>query len=111
MTYSSHSGRRAVERAGDDAADHVGELLGRARRRHGVVADVEVDVEVGILDPVRQVEPERHLHQSAAERRQLVDALEDDLLGRLEPGTARRAARVVDVQRRDVTERRSASPC
>ena len=78
MTYSSHSGRRAVERAGHDAGDHLGQLLGRARRRHRVVADVEVDVEVGVLDPVRQVETERHLHQAAAERRQLVDALEDE---------------------------------
>ena len=58
----------------------------------GVVADVEVDVEIGILDPVRQIEAERHLDQPTAKRSELVDALEDHLLGRLEAGTAGRAA-------------------
>ena len=77
----------------------------------GVVADVEVDVEVGVLDPVRQVEPERHLDEPAAERRQLVDAFEDELLRRLDTGAAGHAGRVVDVQRRDVAEGRSTSPC
>ena len=82
-----------------------GELLRCARRRHGVVADVEVDVELGILDPVREVEPHRHFDEPAPERREQIDALEDDLLGRFQAGTARRASGVVDVQRRHVTER------
>ena len=66
------------------------------------MADVVVDVEVRVLDPVRQVETERHLHESATERCQLVDALEDDLLRRLHAGSARRTLRVVDGHRSDV---------
>ncbi len=94
-----------IERARVDAADRLAELLGCARRRHRVVADVEVDVEVGILDPVRQVEAERNLDEAPAERRQLVDAFEDQLLHRLDTGPAGHAGRVVDVERGDVTER------
>ena len=93
-----------VERAGDDAADRLGQLLRGAGRWHGVMADVEVDVEVGILDPVRQIETEGNLDQTPAERSELIDPFEDGLLGRLEPGTARRAGGVVDVERRDVAE-------
>ena len=93
-----------VEGPGLDAADHLAELFGSAGRRHGVMADVEVDVEVGVLDPVRQVQPERHLDQPAPERGELVDALEDQLLGRFQPRAARCAARVVQVERRDVAE-------
>ena len=37
-----------------------------------MVADVEVDVEVVVLDPVGQVQAERHLDQAAAERGELV---------------------------------------
>ena len=106
MTYSSHSGRdRSSGRAWIRQTTSAS-CSRRARRRHGVVADVEVDVEVGVLDPVRQVEAERHLDEPPAERRQLVDALEDDLLGRLDPGAAGRALGVEDRHRRDVAEDR-----
>ena len=77
-----------IERAPVDAADRLAELLGSAGRRDRVVADVEVDVEVGILDPVRQVEPERNLDEAPPERRQLVDPFEDQLLHRLDTGPA-----------------------
>src|SRR5204863_8931374 len=43
----------AVERAGEDASDGAGELAVVAGRRDGAVADVEVEVEVGVLDPER----------------------------------------------------------
>src|SRR4051794_37672267 len=33
------------------------------------MADVELEIEVGIIDPVRVSEVERHGHQAAAERR------------------------------------------
>ncbi len=69
-----------------------------------MVADVEVDVEVGILEPVRQIEAERHLDQASTKRGQQVDAFEDGLLGRLEPGAAGRAGGVVDVERGHMTK-------
>jgi hypothetical protein len=48
---------------------------------------MEVQVEVRVLDPVRVVDPERHLHEPPAERRQQVQALRDE------------AADVVDLER------------
>ena len=97
-------GTAAVQRPGDDPADHFGELFRRAGCGHGVVADVEVDVERGIFDPVWHVESEGHFHQTAAERCEQMHALEDDLFGRFQPRAARRVRRVVDVQRRDMAE-------
>jgi hypothetical protein len=64
----------AVERAREDPRHGLGELAVAARRRHGGLADVEVEVEVGILDPVGVVEAERNADQPPAERRQQVDA-------------------------------------
>jgi hypothetical protein len=86
----------AVERPGEDALDGVPQLLVVAGRRHRGVADVEVDVEVGILDPVRIVEPERNRDEPARERRKEVQALTDEAgdacVGDL---AARRGRRVV----------------
>ena len=93
-----------VERPGVDATDHLGQLLRRAGWRDGVVADVVVEVEVGVLDPVRQVDPPWHVDQPAAEGGQLVDALENRLPRRLHARAAGSAGGVVDVQRRDVAE-------
>ena len=70
-----------------------------AGRRHRRLADVEVEVEVGVLDPVRVVEAERHLGELPAERRQHVDALADqpaDVLAAQR--AAGRGRRVVDRQ-------------
>src|SRR3712207_8075841 len=61
---------RAVERASDDPRDGLGELARVAGRRHGVVADVEVEVEVRVLDPVRMVEPRSEEHTSELQSRQ-----------------------------------------
>jgi len=58
----------AVERSGDDAADGLGQLLGVPGRRHCVMAHVEVDVEVRVFDPVRQVQTHGHLDQPPPER-------------------------------------------
>ena len=69
-----------VERAAVDATDDLAELLRRARRRHGVVSHVEVEVEVGVLDPIRQVEAERHFDEPTPERRQQPEAIGDELL-------------------------------
>ena len=32
-------------------------------------ADMKLDVEIGVLDPVRLIQPKRHLHQAAAKWR------------------------------------------
>ena len=98
-------GLGAVHRPGVDAADGVGQQLGRARRGDGVGPDVEVDVELRVLDPVREVEPERDFDEAAAERRQLLDALEDHPLRRVDPGPTRwRVLDVEDGHRRHVAE-------
>ena len=65
----------AVERRRVQVRDQLGELLVRAGGRHRNVSHVEVEVEVRVLDPVRVVEPERHLDDAAAERRQEVQPL------------------------------------
>ena len=95
---------RPVEVPGDDSTDDVGELLRVAWRWHGVMAHVEVDVEVGILDPVGEVETHGHLDQSSSERGEEIDAFENGLLGRLQTGAAGCARGVVDVQRCDVAK-------
>jgi hypothetical protein len=94
----------AVEWPGVDTADHLGQLLRGAGRGHGVVADVVVEVEVRVLDPVGQVDPERNLDQPATEGGQLVDALQDDLPRRLDARAAGGVGGVIDVQRRHVAE-------
>ena len=48
-----------VERTADDAGHELGDLLVAPGRRHRGVAHVEVEVEVGVVDPVRVVEVER----------------------------------------------------
>ena len=75
---------------------------------HGRVADVEVEVEVGVLDPVRVVEPERHLPQPPAQRLEEVEAAFD----LAPPGGERLVVGVVlglgvDGEARDVAELRS----
>ena len=45
------------------------ELAAAAGAGRADAADVVVEVEVRVLDPDRVVEPERHLHEPAAERR------------------------------------------
>jgi hypothetical protein len=81
---------RAIERPRDDACDLLGERMLVARRRGGGLADVEVEVEVLVLDPVRVVQAERHLGQAPAEGRQQVQALADEpadvLAGQSAPG-------------------------
>ncbi len=68
----------AIERAREDPRDGLGELAVRRRRRDGRLADVEVEVEVRVLDPVRVREPERHVHELPAERRQQVQPVGDE---------------------------------
>jgi len=58
----------AVERAGDDPGDELLDLLVRAGWRDRRVPDVELEVEVGVLDPERVVEAERDVAQPTGER-------------------------------------------
>ena len=95
----------AVERAGVDPADDIAELLRRAWRRYCVVTDVEVEIEVGVLDPVRQVEAERHLDEPATERHEQTEALLDEAAGADEELVGAEAGDVEEVERRHVPER------
>jgi hypothetical protein len=95
-----------VEGAGDDPGHGLRELLVVTGRGDRVVPHVEVDVEVLVLDPVRQVEAEGHLDEPAPEGVEAVEPFEDELLGDLVPATSGSGRRVVDRQRRDVAERR-----
>ena len=100
-----------VERAGHEAGHLDAQLAPVTGRRQGDVADVELEVEVGILDPVRVVEVERDAHEPLAEDAGLVQPLLDvveDPLERHPP--ARRRRRVVDRRRRHRPCGREASP-
>ena len=57
----------------DDARHLIAELVGGTGRSETDVADVVVEVEVGVVDPVRMVEPERDVDESATHRRQVAD--------------------------------------
>ena len=87
-----------VERAGVQPGDLDAQLAPVARLRQGDVADVELEVEVAVLDPVRVVELERHPHQPLAERPRDVQPLAVVLEDPLERDrSAGRGRRVVDV--------------
>ena len=45
------------------------ELAIIARCRERQLADMELDVEIGVLDPVRLIQAKGHLHQAAAKQR------------------------------------------
>jgi uncharacterized protein (DUF58 family) len=73
--------------------------------RHGRIADVEVEVEVRVLGPVRVVEPERDRHEPPPERRQQMDPLGHQAADVLELQlAARRRRRVVDGEAAHVPE-------
>ena len=95
---------RPIERAGDDAGDLLGELLLPTARRQSQLAHVEVEIEVGIVEPVGVIEPEGNLDEPPAQRRQQGQALlhqgGDVLEGEL---PARLGGRVQDRQPRHVT--------
>ena len=64
----------AVEQLGADLADQRAERVQVARRRQRDAVQVRVEVDVGVVDPVRVVHVQRHLHEPPLERRQQVDA-------------------------------------
>ena len=64
-----------VQRPGDEAADERRELIVAPGRRDRRMTDVEVDVEVGVRDPVRMVQAQRDLRQPPAQRLEKVQPL------------------------------------
>ena len=80
---------RAIKRAAEDPRHLLGELVVVAGRRQRQLADVEVQVEVAVFDPVAVVEIEGHLDQPPAERRHERQALGDEAL---QVGQVERAA-------------------
>ena len=94
---------RAVQRPCVDPRDLLGELMVIARRGQGQFAHVVLEVEVGILDPVRVIEAERNQREPPAERRQQMQALQQHRGHALRgQDTARCRGRVVDRQARDM---------
>ena len=94
---------RPVEGRDDDPGDLLGELHVVARRGDGDLPEVELEVEVGIVDPVGVVEVERVGHQLAAVDVEQVDALLEHLAD-LGIDVARPLPRLEDDDRRDVSE-------
>ena len=62
-----------VHRAADDARHLVGQLVDHSRTGQMDFADVEVEIEVRVVHPVRVVETQRHLDQSSAQRFEFTD--------------------------------------
>jgi hypothetical protein len=94
---------RPVERPGVDAGDLLGQLRVGPGRSQGNLAHVELEVEVGIVDPVAVVEVEGNRGEAPAEGRHQWEAFGDELLearqGQLAAGRGRR---IEDRQRPDV---------
>jgi hypothetical protein len=65
----------AVQLAGGERGDHLGQLGRPTRRAAGRRREVCVDVDVRHVDPHRDLQPQHGLLQAAAERRQQVQAL------------------------------------
>ena len=97
--HSSHSGRERS--SGRPAISAVSAASSRGPPGDGQrgAAHVVVEVEVGILDPQRVVQVERHRHQAAPERRQQVHPL------------AQQVAHPVDVERDRAPSTGRGSPC
>jgi hypothetical protein len=68
---------RAVERTLEDPRDLLRELRVRGRRRQRQLPHVVLEIELGVVDPVRIVQPERHLLQTPTKRRQQRQPLGD----------------------------------
>jgi hypothetical protein len=91
----------AVEARAHHVADEVGQLRVVARARQRAMAHVVLDVELGVLDPVRQVEVQGRLHQATPEHRQQVQPALDQAAHGVEAEILR-ATRVEDGQAADV---------
>ncbi len=94
-------GVAAIHVAPDDARDLLGQLVGGAGRGEADLADVVIEVEVGVVHPVRVIEPEGHVDDAATQWREVADHRPDALTHRVvRPEIGRRA--LVDRQPVDV---------
>ncbi len=89
-------GTGAVERNRGDLCCDVGQLAASSGCGTADTSYVVVEVEVGVLDPHRVVELERHLDQSSAERGNHVQPRPDVLLDRVEAVAPLHGRHVVD---------------
>ena len=87
-----------VERPGDDLLRQRGQLVRATRRGHRDVVEMEVEVEVGVLDPERMVEAERHLDEPPPEGRSEVETRRVHVADLVEPPRDRRRGRIEDHQ-------------
>ena len=87
-----------VEGTGSQPRHLLGQLGVVARGRQGQLPDVVLEVEVGVVDPVRVVQPERHPDELAAVHLEQVQPL---LHGLAEVGVQVAAARTRRVEDRD----------
>ena len=92
-----------------ETGHEVRELSLIAGRRHCDVPQVELDVEVGVFDPVRPVESERYRHEPAAKGFELVEPVDDQLLQGVEGDRLRRG--VEHGEETDVAVKPSGFPC
>jgi len=91
-----------VERDRCDAGCEFGQLPTASGSWSVHAMNVEVDVEVGVLDPDRMVEVERDVHQPASKRSDQVHALEDQLTDGLEGVAAGHGLGIEDRRHRHV---------
>ena len=68
-----------VERTSDEASHQFTKLLVVAGRCDGGFAHVEVEIEIGVVDPVRMIESERDRDEFAAQNGQHMEPLSDRL--------------------------------
>ena len=88
-----------VERLARQARRELGEPAVVPGRRQRHLREVVVEIEVGILDPVRLAEPQRDLDEPSTRQRQQVQALFDDRAQRLH-----RQLRALGLEHHDVHE-------
>ena len=69
-----------IHRPADDAGDLLRQLVGRPGGSEPDLTDVIVEIEVGVVDPVRVVQPERHVDNPAAERLDVADQRAEPLV-------------------------------
>ncbi len=96
--------QRAVtgQLAARDIGDERRELRFTARCRQCGAAEVEIEIEVGILDPDRVVQPERHFDDATPQRPDQVEPRRHDLADALVGEPARRGRRIDDRDAHDV---------
>jgi hypothetical protein len=90
-----------IEGASGDVGDEGGELVRAAGRGHRGAPDVVIEVEIGVVDPHRDVQPERHLDEAVAQRRHEVQPGFEE---RPHPGVERARGRGRGVDDRDAQD-------